>query len=106
MCYYYGRIVSKTEYDRLIEMEKMVAFLNQEQVIYKGFDHNFVDIIRPIPGTQQTERVKMQWGFLPSYLKNEEDVKRFRFGYKDEKTGKYIKGYTTLNATSENLMER
>ncbi len=35
MCYYYGRIVSKAEYDRLIEMEQVVAFLNQDMVIYK-----------------------------------------------------------------------
>ncbi len=34
--------------------------------------------------------------------KRRSDVKRFRSGYKDERTGKFIKGYTTLNATSEN----
>lgn len=105
MCYYYGQIVSKAEYDRLIELEKVVAFLNQDLAIYKGFDYNLVDVIRPIAGTHETERVKMQWGFLPQWLKNEEDVKRFRNGYKDA-SGKFIKGYTTLNATSENLMDR
>lgn len=106
MCYYYGRIVSKEEYNRLVELEKAVAFLSQDQVIYKGFDYNFVDIIRAVPGTHRTETVKMQWGFLPPYLKNMDEVNRFRNGYRNEATGKWIPGYTTLNATSENLMER
>lgn len=106
MCYYYGRIVSKAEYDRLIELEKAVAFLNQDMAIHKGFDYDLLDVIRAVPGAHKTERVPMQWGFLPPYLKNEEEVKRFRSGYKDEGTGKWIKGYTTLNATSENLMDR
>ena len=47
----------------------------------------------------------MQWGFLPPYLRNEEDVKKFRFGYKDC-YGIYNKPYTTLNATSEELLSK
>ncbi len=38
----------------------------------------------------------MQWGFLLSYMKNEEQIKKFRFGYKPE-GGKWVPGYTTLN---------
>jgi putative SOS response-associated peptidase YedK len=45
----------------------------------------------------------MQWGFLPPWLKNKEAADKFRNGYKDV-TGKYIRGYTTLNATSEELL--
>ena len=105
MCYYNGRRVTKEEYSRLKDLEKAVAFLSEELAIYKGFDYNDLPIMKVIPGTRQTEIVAMQWGFLPPYLKNREAVGKFRNGYKDP-TGKYIKGYTTLNATSEELLSK
>ena len=105
MCYYNGRRVTKEEYSRLKDLEKQVAFLNEDLAIHKGFDYNDFPIIKAIAGTHETERVEMQWGFLPPYLKNKEAVNKFRNGYKDA-TGKYIKGYTTLNATSEELLSK
>jgi putative SOS response-associated peptidase YedK len=103
MCYYNGRKITSEEYHEIIAQEKTTAFINQEMVIHKGFDYNYMPVIRPITDKHQTERVRMQWGFLPSYLKNTDAVSKFRFGYKDE-TGRYIKPYTTLNATSEELL--
>ena len=103
MCYYNGIKVSKIEYNRLKDLEKQVAFLNEELAIHKGFDYADFPVLRAIPGSHETERVNMQWGFLPSYLRNKEDVKKFRFGYKND-AGKWITGYTTLNATSEQLL--
>ncbi len=105
MCYYNGIKVARTEYDRLKDLEKQVAFLSEELAIFKGFDYNEFPVIRLLPGTHETERINMQWGFLPSWLKNKESVDKFRNGYKDA-TGKYIRGYTTLNATSEELLGR
>lgn len=105
MCYYSGRRISKNEYDELIALERQIAFLNEELAIYKGFDYGDYPIIRPVAKTHETERVKMQWGFLPFWLKTKEDVKKFRYGYKDD-TGKYHKGFTTLNATSEELLNK
>lgn len=105
MCYYNGIKVTKVEYIRLKELEKTIAFLNEEIAIHKGFDHNDFPIIRPKGQTHETERVEMQWGFLPDYLKNDEAVKRFRNGYKDD-SGKWHKGYVTLNATSEELLNK
>src|SRR6185369_9396161 len=103
MCYYNGRRITKAEYDELRTLEKAVAFLNEETVIHKGFDYNFMPVIRPVTGAHEKERVRMQWGFLPSWLKNREAVNKFRFCYKDE-NGKYFKPFTTLNATSEELL--
>ena len=105
MCYYNGRRVTKDEYSRLKDLEKTIAFLNGELAIHKGFDYQDFPVIRPIAGSHQTERVDMQWGFLPSYLKNQEEVGKFRNGYKDAK-GQYVRGYTTLNATSEQLLNK
>src|ERR1043166_3948161 len=105
MCYYNSIKVTKEEYQELKDLEKVVAFLNEDFVIQKGFDYGDFPVIRLIAGSHQTERVKMQWGFLPPTLKNEEEIKNFRFGYKDS-TGRFIKGFTTLNATSEELLNR
>jgi putative SOS response-associated peptidase YedK len=105
MCYYNGRKVARAEYLRLRDLEKKIAFLSEQQAIYKGFDFNEYPIIKPMAGSHQTERVEGEWGFLPSYLKNREDVKRFRSGYKDA-SGNFHKGYPCLNATSEELLNK
>ena len=105
MCYLTGRTITETEYQELLELGERLGFLNEELCIYKGFDYNNLPVIKPVENSRETERVKMQWGFLPSYLRTKEDVKKFRFGYKDD-SGKYHKPYTTLNATSEELLSK
>ena len=105
MCYLTGKKISKREYEELLEIAERLGFLSDELVIFKGFDYNTYSVIRPAAGKHETEIVKMQWGFLPAYIKTKEDVKKFRFGYKDE-SGKYHKPYTTLNATSEELLSK
>jgi putative SOS response-associated peptidase YedK len=106
MCYTTTRKISnQAEYFELLNSEERHAFLNEEYAVYKGFDYNLHLVDRPIANSHKTERVKMQWGFLPPYLKTAEDVKRFRFGYKDQ-LGKFHKGFTTLNATSEELLSK
>ena len=103
MCYYNGRKVTKTEYNRLKDLEKTIYFLNEELVIYRGFDYNDFPVLRAIPGSHETEGVNMEWGFLPTSVKNREAANKFRFGYKDA-NGNSHKPYTTLNATSEELL--
>jgi putative SOS response-associated peptidase YedK len=88
-----------------MQLERAVAFLNEDFAIYKGFDYNFMPVIRPVAGAHKTERVRMQWGFLPPWLKNRDAVNKFRYGYKDD-AGKWNKPYTTLNATSEELLSK
>ena len=105
MCYSVTRKITQPEYLQHLESDNRHAFLNSEFAVYKGFDHNMLPVDRKLANSHTTERVRMQWGFLPPYLKNYEDVKRFRFGYKDE-SGKYHKGFTTLNATSEELLSK
>jgi putative SOS response-associated peptidase YedK len=105
MCYLTGRRITETEYQELLELGERLGFLNEELAIYKGFDYNTYPVIKPVDNSREKERVKMQWGFLPFYLKTKEDVKKFRFGFKDD-TGRYHKGFTTLNATSEELLNK
>src|SRR5689334_5997136 len=92
MCYLTGRKISNTEFQELLELNERLGFLSEELAIYKGFDYNSYPVIRAVAGKHQTEKVRMQWGFLPPYLKTKEDARRFRFGYKDE-SGKYHKPY-------------
>lgn len=106
MCYTTTRKISnQSEYFEHLSSGEHHAFLNEEFAVYKGFDYNLTLVDRPVLNSHKTERVKMQWGFLPPYLKTAEDVKRFRFGYKDQ-AGKFHKGFTTLNATSEELLSK
>jgi putative SOS response-associated peptidase YedK len=105
MCYSISRKISPTDYFEHLESGEKYGVLQEDLIIYKGFDHNMHLVERPITNSAQTERVKMQWGFLPPYLKTAEDVKKFRFGYKDQ-TGRFHKGFTTLNATSEELLNK
>lgn len=105
MCYLTGKKISPAEYQELIELGERMGFLSEGLAIYRGFDYNTCDVIRAVEGRRDIEKVKMQWGFLPPYLKTQEEVRRFRFGYKDE-SGRYHKPYTTLNATSEELLSK
>jgi hypothetical protein len=75
MCYLTGRKISNTEFQELVELAERLGFLNDELAIYKGFDYNTYPVIMAQNGKQENEIVKMQWGFLPPYLKTKEDVK-------------------------------
>lgn len=105
MCYYNGIKVTHDEYVRLKALERRFAFLSDKLAIHKGFDYGNFPVIRPVAGTHETERVEMEWGFLPPYANTNEKIKNFRFGYKDA-NGKWHNPYTTLNATSEQLLDK
>ena len=105
MCYYYGRKVTREEYNRFKEVEEKIAHLSQDFAIFKGFDYNHLPVLRA-NAEGMVERVDLQWGYLPSYIRTKEEATRFRNGYKNEKTGKWVKGYTTLNFVSEQVQER
>ncbi|WP_286751751.1 MULTISPECIES: SOS response-associated peptidase [Sphingobacterium] len=104
MCYYNGQRVSREEFIRLMDLEKAVMnydFLDQE--IHEGFNYGNIAVLRPTEDKCNFDIVQMEWGFIPSYVKNREDVKKMRFGYKDG-TGKWRQPYTTLNAKGEELL--
>jgi putative SOS response-associated peptidase YedK len=107
MCYYNGQKVSRAEYIRLKELEKLVAsydFLGRELQI--GFDYALNAVLKPLSndnGQHDFEIVQMEWGFIPPYLKTREDVFKMRNGYKDA-NGKFKPPITTLNAVSEEML--
>jgi len=104
MCYYNGQRVDKAEYIRLKNLEKAVSnygFLDRQ--IQFGFQYSQCAVLVPVFNeSEDFEIVQMEWGFLPSYVPNREEAAKFRTGYKNAE-GKWIQGYTTLNAKAENL---
>jgi putative SOS response-associated peptidase YedK len=104
MCYYNGQKVTHSEYIRLKQLEKLLAkydFLNKPLSI--GFDYSDNAVLKVVDGKKDFEIVKMEWGFLPGYLKNREAVDKFRNGYKDA-SGKFHPPITTLNAVGEEML--
>jgi putative SOS response-associated peptidase YedK len=71
--------------------------------VISGFTDTPVAVIVATPDKTNFDIVQMEWGFIPNYLNNREDVRLMRSGHKDEKTGKWIQGQPQLNAKSENL---
>lgn len=103
MCYYNGVKVTRAEYIRLKDLEKVTLnydFLNT--AIINGFDYGKSPVLKKKEGFRDFDIVQMEWGFLPNYVKNREGALKFRNGYVN-KNGKFIKGYTTLNAKAEEL---
>jgi len=104
MCYYYGRKVTREEYNQFKEAEKAIANLSDHFAIFKGFDYNRLPVLY-LNEQGEVERIYLQWGYLPSYIRGEEAITRFRNGHKGQ-DGKWVKGYTTLNFVSEELQNR
>jgi len=104
MCYYNGQKVTRDEYIRLKQLEKLVAnydFLNRDLQV--GFDYNMNAVLKRIPGKEDFDIVQMEWGFIPRYLKTREDVFKMRNGYKDA-AGGFRSPVLTLNAVCEELL--
>ena len=104
MCYYNGQRISRAEYIRLMDLEKEVKkydFLDKE--VQDGFAYSTSAVLKPNNLKSNFDIVQMEWGFIPSYLKTRDDVKKMRSGYKDA-AGKYHPPLTTLNARGEELL--
>lgn len=104
MCYYNGQRVSRSEFIRLMDLEKAVMkydFLNND--LHDGFSYGNIAVIKPTEDKCNFDIVQMEWGFIPSYIKNREAVHNMRFGYKDSK-GIFRPPYTTLNAKGDELL--
>lgn len=103
MCYYNGQKVTHAEFIRLKGIEKMVAsygFLERD--LHDGFAYGPIAVLKPEPNREDFEIVQMEWGFLPPYWKNRDEVAKYRGGFKDA-SGKWVQ-YLTLNAMSEEML--
>ena len=109
MCYYNGVRVTKVEFIRLKQLEKLISqydFLDNPLQI--GFEYRECPVLKAAPGKADFDLVQMEWGFLGDprkwpYVKTREDVLKFRNGYKDD-AGKFHPPITTLNAMAEEML--
>ena len=109
MCYYNAQKVTRNEYIRLLQLEKLIAkydFLNRDAII--GFDFGPTAVLKPVEGQEDFEIVQMEWGFLPDPLKwpfieTREQAFKIRRGYTDAR-GKFIQPLNFLNAVAEEIL--
>lgn len=109
MCYFNGQKVTRVEYIRLKELEKLVAkynFINRD--VINGFDFGKMVVLKPIPGKEDFEIVEMEWGFLGDpmrwpFLETYRQVMEIRRPHKDQ-YGKHVDGLDFLNAKGEELL--
>ncbi|UAY53198.1 SOS response-associated peptidase [Ferruginibacter albus] len=107
MCYYNGQKVTRAEYIRLKNLEKLVAnydFLNRDLDI--GFDYGLNAVLKPIEGKEDFDIVQMEWGFIPHYVPNREELLKMRKGGVNPKTGKFDPPILTLNAIGEEMFQK
>jgi len=107
MCYYNGVKVTRSEFIRLKSIEKAIAqydFLSKP--LHIGFEYQNSPVLKRIDGKEDFDVVEMEWGFIPHYINNREDLKHFRFGGMNQKTGKFDVPIITLNAIGEELFEK
>ncbi len=104
MCYYNGQKVTRAEYIRLKQLEKEIAkydFLSRD--LQTGFDYDTNAVLKRYPDREDFDIVKMEWGFIPHYLRTREDVLKMRNGYyKQDKT--FQPPIVTLNAKGEEIL--
>lgn len=111
MCYYNGQKVTRAEYIRLKQLEKAIAsydFLGRSLQV--GFDYGLNAVLRKIPDQKDFDIVQMEWGFIPDagrwpFVETREDLQNMRNGYVDAR-GKYQMPITTLNAVSEEILQK
>jgi len=107
MCYINGVKVSLAEFIRYKKQQKELAQFRlniTDRPAHKGFDYSDWPVIKPSADGKDWDVVAMEWGFLPSYLKNADAVSKFRFGYKDA-SGAFRPPMTTLNAMGEEMLK-
>jgi len=92
MCYYNGQKVSRTDYIRLIQLEKAVKdydFLNNGVV--NGFSGMPIAVLKPNADKSNFDIVQMEWGIIAPFIPNRQEADIFK------------RKFTTLNAKVENL---
>ena len=107
MCYINGVRVSLAEFIKYKQQQKELSQIKMNlmnQPGRRGFDYSEWPVIKPTMDGKDWDVVGMEWGFIPAYLKTQQDVFNFRHGYKDE-TGKFRPPLTTLNAMGEELIK-
>jgi putative SOS response-associated peptidase YedK len=110
MCYYNGQRVTRAEFIRLKNLEKILAnydFLKTP--MQSGFEYATNAVLKRVPDKEDFDIVQMEWGFLRGdpkkwpFFRTREDIIKMRTGYKDDR-GKFHPSINFLNAMGEELL--
>ncbi len=108
MCYHISfevKLESVLDYFPDLVVDKQSNIDYPSATYLNGFDHPMVKTLVHSKKDDKLHFPSMMWGFLPGYIKNMEEAERFWNGYKDAE-GKWHKGFVTLNAIGEELLEK
>ncbi|HEY8658689.1 MAG TPA: SOS response-associated peptidase [Hanamia sp.] len=93
MCYYNSIKVAKINFLKLLEIQKEISNYQLLKPIQNGFDYAKWPILKPVAHCKDFEIEMAQWGFIPPWIKNTEELGTFR------------KQFSTLNAKSETILQ-
>lgn len=91
MCYYNQCRVSRAAYIRLLAIEKEIKNFFLLRNVQSGFEYTNWPVLKPTNEGKDFELSDMHWEYIPSFIKNAEELKEAR------------KMLTWLNAKGENL---
>lgn len=108
MCYHISfeiKLESILDYfpDVVVDQQLAIDFQNANYI--NGFDHKMHPTMHFDTVDKKNHLTSMMWGYLPDYIQNFEQAQRFWNGYVNEK-GEFVKGYITLNAVGEEILEK
>lgn len=106
MCYINNVLVSVDTFIRYKEQQKELRHLQEALLIQparRGFDYSDWPIIKPSIDGKDWNVVAMSWGFIPDYIKNQEDLDKMRKGYVGAR-GKFLPGKPMLNVKGDEMM--
>jgi len=105
MCYYNGQRVSKAEFIRLMNLEKATKDYDFLDIpLLDGFTFGPTAVMVKNDENTDFDIVQMEWGFIPEYVTNDEQLQQMRRGYLDAKGFRH-KPYTMLNARGDELFK-
>lgn len=108
MCYHLSfdvKLESIQDYFPEVVLDNQLDINFPEASYINGFDHLMHPVLRTSSKDGKKHLGLSMWGFLPNGVKNYNEAELFWNGYKDE-NGKFNKGFVTLNATGEDLLEK
>jgi putative SOS response-associated peptidase YedK len=103
MCYYNAVNLPGNQVIQLNGVSKSMGDMTvARQPLVSGFNHGLCPVIKKNDG-HDFVIAEMEWGFLPEYLRNRDEVNRFRKGYVDGRRV-FQPPINTLNAKGEECL--
>jgi putative SOS response-associated peptidase YedK len=107
MCYFVSIKSPADAFLKIGGFEKVLTtrqMSNLDRPVVNGFDYGQLPVFKST-GNDGYDLADMEWGFIPRYIRNREELKTMRLGGYT-KAGKYQPPILMLNAIGEDLLEK